>query len=71
MRMAEVLKTIGHPLRLKVLEALEIEEPLSVTEILDRVPMEVEQSLLSHHLIKLKDKGILRSEKQGMHVYYF
>ena len=69
-QMAQVLKTIGHPLRLKVLEALELEEPLSVSEILERLPMEAEQSLLSHHLIKMKDKGILRSEKRGMHVFY-
>ena len=69
-RMAEVLKTIGHPLRLKVLETLEQEEPLSVSEILEKVPIEAEQSLLSHHLIKMKDKGILKSDKQGMHVYY-
>jgi ArsR family transcriptional regulator len=70
MQMAEVLKTIGHPLRLKVLEALELEEPLSVSDIQERVPMDVEQSLLSHHLIKMKDKGILRSDKKGMHVFY-
>ena len=69
-KMAEVLKTIGHPLRLKVLEALEEEEVLTVSELLEKVPMEVEQSLLSHHLIKMKDKGVLRSEKKGMHVHY-
>lgn len=68
--MAEVLKTIGHPLRLKVLEALEEEETMTVSELLEKVPMDVEQSLLSHHLIKLKDKGVLRSEKRGMHVHY-
>ena len=32
-RVAEILKTIGHPVRLEILEALEEKEPLSVSEI--------------------------------------
>lgn len=70
MRVAEILKTIGHPVRLQILEILEQEEPLSVTDIQSRIEGNVEQSLLSHHLIKMKDKGLLKCEKQGMNVYY-
>lgn len=69
-RIAEVLKTIGHPVRLQVLELLEQEEPLCVNEIQQRIGIETEQSMLSHHLIKMKDRGILTSEKRGMNVYY-
>ncbi|MFM9947767.1 MAG: ArsR/SmtB family transcription factor [Saprospiraceae bacterium] len=69
-RVAEILKTIGHPVRLEILEVLEAEEPLAVSEIQERIGIPTEQSLLSHHLIKLKDKGLLRSEKRGMNVYY-
>ncbi|MBK7160135.1 MAG: metalloregulator ArsR/SmtB family transcription factor [Ignavibacteria bacterium] len=69
-RVAEILKTIGHPVRLQILEALEDKEPLSVTEIQERIESATEQSLLSHHLIKMKDRGILRCEKQGMNVMY-
>jgi len=69
-QMAEILKTIGHPLRLKVLEALEQEERLNVSQIQERIPINAEQSLLSHHLIKMKDRGVLTSEKKGMHVFY-
>lgn len=69
-RVAEILKTIGHPVRLHILEALEDKEPLSVTEIQERIESATEQSLLSHHLIKMKDRGILRCEKQGMNVMY-
>ena len=69
-RVAEILKTIGHPVRLQILEVLEDKEPLSVTEIQERLDSEVEQSLLSHHLIKMKDRGILRCEKHGMNVMY-
>lgn len=69
-QIAEIMKAIAHPVRLQVLEALELKEPLSVTEIQQSIELEVEQSLLSHHLIKLKDKGVLKCEKQGMHMYY-
>lgn len=70
LRIADVLKTIGHPVRLEVLRVLEAEEPLSVGEIQERIKLETEQSLLSHHLIKMKDKGVLLCEKRGMNVYY-
>ena len=69
-RVAEILKTIGHPVRLQILEALEEKEPLTVTEIQERIESDTEQSLLSHHLIKMKDRGILKCEKHGMNVLY-
>lgn len=69
-KVAEVLKTIAHPVRLGVLEALEYKEPQSVNEIKENLDMDIEQSLLSHHLIKMKDKGVLLSEKVGMNVFY-
>ena len=53
-RVAEILKTIGHPVRLEILEALEEKEPLSVSEIQEKINLVTEQSLLSHHLIKMK-----------------
>ena len=69
-KVAEILKTIGHPVRLMILEALEIKEPLTVTEIQEKLNSGTEQSLLSHHLIKMKDRGILKCDKQGMNVLY-
>ncbi len=69
-KVAEVLKAISHPIRLAVLEILEAAEPLSVSEIREQLVPEVEQSLLSHHLVKLKDKGIVCSTKKGKYIYY-
>jgi DNA-binding transcriptional ArsR family regulator len=69
-RVADILKTIGHPVRLEILEALESAEPLTVSQIQDKINISTEQSLLSHHLIKMKDRGLLKSEKKGMNVYY-
>jgi DNA-binding transcriptional ArsR family regulator len=70
LKVSEVLKAIGHPVRLEILELLEVKEPLTVTEILESLQTPIEQSMLSHHLIKMKDKGILKCEKKGLHVHY-
>ena len=67
---ANMLKIISHPVRLEVLELLETEEPLDVTTIRERLEVEVEQSMLSHHLSKMKVNGILSSEKKGKFIYY-
>lgn len=69
-RVAEILKTIAHPVRLEIMLALREHNTLCVGELQEIIPAEVEQSMLSHHLIKMKDKGVLRCEKKGMHVYY-
>ena len=65
---AYILKTVAHPTRLAIVDLLNLNERLSVNEIGDT--LEVEQSLLSHHLITMKLKGILKSEKEGQSVYY-
>ncbi len=67
-KMAHVLKAIAHPLRLEILELLEKKEPQSVAEILEQI--NTEQSLLSHHLTKMKDKGVLQSYREGRNIFY-
>ncbi len=67
---AHILKTISHPVRLQVLEILEEEEPLTVSVIREKLTIKVEQSMLSHHLIKMKENGILKSTKEGKHIFY-
>lgn len=67
-KVADVLKTIAHPVRLSILEALEQRPSLTVSSLIEHTG--IEQSLLSHHLIKMKDKGILKSQREGKHVIY-
>ncbi len=69
-KMARILKVIAHPIRLQVLAALIEKDTLSVTEISSRIKLDVEQSLLSHHLIKMRENGVLSCKKDGMYVYY-
>ncbi len=67
-RVSEILKAIAHPTRLNVLEALELHKRLTVNELMKLT--DTTQSLLSNHLIKMKDKGILKSERDGKNIYY-
>lgn len=67
---AKILKTIAHPVKLEILEVLEAEEPLDVSTLCSRIGQHCEISMMSHHLAKMKDNGVLLSEKEGKQVYY-
>lgn len=65
---AFILKSVGHPTRLAIVDLLGNYPLLSVSEISNL--LNCEQSLLSHHLISMKLKGILLAERDGQNVYY-
>lgn len=67
-RIAFILKTIAHPLRLGVIYLLEQHPRLTVTEICEK--LDSEQSLTSHHLQNMKLKGILNCKKEGRNMLY-
>ena len=69
-KVAKILKTIAHPVKLEILELLGNEEPLDVSTIRDKIDLDCEVSMMSHHLAKMKDNGILVSEKIGKQVFY-
>ncbi len=68
-KVAFVLKTIAHPLRIGIVDLLSTHERASVSEICKS--LKSEQSLISHHLSTMKTKGILSSKRQGQRIYYF
>lgn len=68
-KVAFVLKTIGHPVRLAIINHLAINEKMSVNEICEA--LNLEQSLISHHLNNMKLKGILDCSREGKNRYYF
>ncbi len=65
---AYILKTIAHPTRLAVIGQLQSHAELTVNELVERTGCE--QSLLSHHLINMKTKGLLEVRKVGTSAYY-
>jgi len=64
---ASVLKVLADETRLAVVEHL-MDGPLHVGEI--NAALDVEQTLLSHHLRVLREAGLVESERQGKHVLY-
>ena len=67
---AKVLKAIAHPVKLEILSILAEKEPLDVSSLCAHVGMECQISMMSHHLSKMKDNGVLLSEKRGKQVFY-
>ncbi|MFT4030906.1 MAG: metalloregulator ArsR/SmtB family transcription factor [Siphonobacter sp.] len=65
---AFILKTVAHPVRLAIIQHLGEDKRMSVNELGKRLACE--QSLLSHHLINMKLKGILMCEQEGQNRYY-
>lgn len=65
---AYILKTIAHPVRLAIIGELRENGQVAVTDICKTLKME--QSIISHHLINMKLKGLLQSTKSGQQVLY-
>lgn len=65
---AEVLNSLAHPLRLKIILHL-YEHPASVSEMLQI--LNVRQPNLSQHLTLLKRLKILKTKRQGRMIYYY
>ncbi len=65
---AEKLKAIAHPIRIAIIEMLDANGSLCVSDIFEK--LEIEQATASHHLNILKNRGILRSERIGKKINY-
>jgi len=66
--MANVLKILGHPLRLKILTLLKEKGEMCVCELLPR--LDVTQPNLSQHLSIIRLSGLLESIKVGNTIRY-
>ena len=67
---ARLLKVIAHPVKLEILQLLGIGKPMDVTSLCECIGAGCEISMMSHHLAKMKDNGILKSDKRGKQVFY-
>jgi len=67
-KVAFILKAIGNPLRIGVIDILRTNDELTVNQISNQ--LDAEQSLVSHNLLNMKLKGILDSRREGKHIYY-
>jgi ArsR family transcriptional regulator len=66
-REAEILKVLGHPVRLKIIAGL-ISESCNVKKIWECLGLP--QATVSQHLALLKNKGIIEGKRNGVEVFY-
>ncbi|NTV48642.1 MAG: winged helix-turn-helix transcriptional regulator [Geobacteraceae bacterium] len=64
---AEVLKVLGHPIRLKIVAGLCTQE-CNVKHIWECLGLP--QATVSQHLALLKNKGIIDGKRDGVEVHY-
>ena len=64
---AEVLKVLGHPIRLKIVAGLCTQE-CNVKHIWECLGLP--QATVSQHLTLLKNKGIIVGKREGVEVHY-
>lgn len=64
---AEILKVLGHPIRLKIVAGLCTNE-CNVKHIWEC--LHLPQATVSQHLALLKNKGIIEGKRDGVEVHY-
>jgi ArsR family transcriptional regulator len=69
-RMAEVAKALGDPVRMQLVDVLR--KHAGEVCVCELVPLfDLSQPTVSHHLKKLRDAGIVGSERRGLWAYYY
>ena len=69
-RMAAVAKALGDPIRMQLVDVLR--KHAGKVCVCELVPLfDVSQPTLSHHLKKLREAGIVDSERQGLWAFYY
>lgn len=66
-REAEILKVLGHPIRLKIVAGL-MSQTCNVKKIWEC--LELPQATVSQHLALLKNKGVIEGRREGVEVFY-
>jgi len=66
---ADIFKSIGHPIRLKIIRLIYEHQTLSVSHL--QQLLKISQPVISLHLGILKSKNIINLNKKGKHSFYF
>ena len=68
--MAEVAKALGDPIRLQLVDVLR--KHAGKVCVCELVPLfDIGQPTLSHHLKRLREAGLVDSERRGLWAYYY
>lgn len=69
-RMAAIAKALGDPIRLQLVDVLR--RHAGRVCVCELVPLfDLSQPTVSHHLKKLREAGIVGSERRGLWAYYY
>jgi ArsR family transcriptional regulator len=69
-RLAELAKALGDPVRVQLVDVLR--RHAGEVCVCELVPLfDIGQPTLSHHLKKLREAGIVDSERRGLWAYYY
>ncbi|GAA5220203.1 ArsR/SmtB family transcription factor [Membranihabitans marinus] len=63
-----VLRAVNHKLRQRIINLLEENSEMTVTDIY--IKLRLEQSVASQHLAILRRAGVVSTERQGKYIYY-
>lgn len=66
---AELMKSLADPTRLTIMASLaRADGPICICDF--TAGLELTQPTISHHMSKLKEAGLVESEKRGIWIYY-
>ena len=65
---SEILRALGHPLRLRIIEFIDKHSTINVNKIYNT--LKIEQSITSQHLRILRSAGIVHTQKDGKYIHY-
>jgi ArsR family transcriptional regulator len=65
---SEILRAVAHPLRLKILEFIDLNPNINVNKIYSS--LQLEQSITSQHLRTLRDVGLVNAHREGKYIRY-
>lgn len=66
---AELMKALSDPTRLTILASLwKAAAPICICDF--TAGLDLSQPTISHHMAKLKEAGLVESEKRGIWIYY-
>jgi DNA-binding transcriptional ArsR family regulator len=68
-RMAEILRLLGHPIRLQIIEILDDEGEACVSHVEHLLGLR--QAYISQQLAKLRNAGVVETRRDGLNIYYF
>jgi ArsR family transcriptional regulator len=68
-RTSELMKALADPTRLTMMASLwKAQAPICICDF--TAGLDLTQPTISHHMAKLKEAGLVESDKQGIWVYY-